>query len=137
MPKRKPYRVKVIDPGHVYDLPSLDGVHPQILTFVKRFDPNDPARFPGNENSHPGTTLQAVLRVLIDRIDYLDNQIPHENNSAIRRNLINSLWLLEDRAAQRHGYSFDFTLDDMMNIPMCSCCGHVVCPSLGNASKGH
>ena len=127
--------LEIIDPGHKYRLPSLDGPWPQILTFVKRFDPADPSKFPGNTDAYPGTTLQSVIRVLIDRIDYLQNQVPHGNNGVVRMQLVNSLWLLEDRAAERHGYSFDYRPEDMLEMPMCPHCGHVVCKKLGNAIK--
>lgn len=125
----------ILDPGHIFELLTLDGELAQTLTFVKRFDPERPKKFPGNANAHPGTTLQSVIRCLIHRIDYLQNQIPHSNNLAIREYLMRCLWLLEDRAAQRHGYSFDFRVEDMLEMPMCSHCGHVVCPELGNVFR--
>lgn len=128
---------KVLDPGHRYQLLILDGTpdDEKCLTFVKRHDAENPSRFPGNTNSYPGTTMQSVIRCLVERIDYLQNQIPDENNVAVRRNLINSLWLLEDRAARRHGYDFDFRPEDMMEMPMCPHCGHVVCKELGNTNS--
>lgn len=122
----------VKDPGHVYELPHLDGEGSQTLTFVKRHDPAHPKRFPGNSNSHPGTTLQAVIRAMLERVEYLQNQIPHKNNLGVQVRLLEILWLLEDRAAERHGYDFDFRVGDMDKMPMCPHCGHVVCPELGN-----
>lgn len=124
---------KVIDHGHEYELLTLDGEMAQTLTFVKRFDPNDPTKFPGNFNAHPGTTMQSVIRCLIERIDYLENQIPHLNNEMVRMNLVNCLWLLEERAAERHGYGFDLSPEAVLSMPMCNHCGHVVCRELGNA----
>ena len=126
---------KVIDPGHKYELLTLDGKLRQTLTFVKRHDPKHPERFPGNKNSYPGTVIQSVVRCLINRIDYLQNQIPHKNNPAIRNYLMKILWLLEDRAAERHGYDFDYRIGDMDKMPMCKHCGHVVCKKLGNAKR--
>lgn len=127
--------MKVIDPGHQYQLLTLDGELEQILTFVKRHDPSNPDRFPGNTESHAGTTMQSVIRCLIERIDYLQNQIPHRNNIAVRQFLVNSIWLLEERAAERHGYDFDYRPEDMLEMPMCAHCGHVVCKELGNAKR--
>ncbi len=124
---------KIIDPGHKYELLTLDGDLKQQLTFVKRFDSKDPTRFPGNKNAYPGTTLQSVIRCLIERIDYLQKQIPHPNNLAIREMFVRQLWLLEDRAAERHGYSFELLPEETLTQPMCPHCGHVVCPELGNA----
>lgn len=56
--------MKVIDPGHVYDLRSLDGEQLNRLVFVKREGPS----YPGNVGHYPGTTMQEVLRALIDRL---------------------------------------------------------------------
>lgn len=123
----------IIDPGHIYKLLTLDGDLEQTLTFVKRCDLDHPERFPGNFNAHPGTTLQSVIRCLIERVDYLQNQIPDRNNEAVRVKLLDCLWLLEERAARRHQYAFDFHPSEMASVPMCPHCGHVVCPELGNA----
>lgn len=126
---------KVIDPGHIYELFTLDGELLQTLTFVKRHDPEHPERFPGNTNSHPGTTLQSVIRCLLDRVQYLNNQIPHQNNFTLIVYLERCLWLLEERAAERHGFSFELRPEDMAVMPMCPHCGHVVCKQLGNAHR--
>lgn len=125
----------IIDPGHKYELLTLDGEVEQILTFVKRCDLEHPERFPGNTNAYPGTTIQSVIRCLIERIDYLQNQIPDSNNLAVREMFLRQLWLLEERAARRHGYSFEYRPEDMDKMPMCPHCGHVVCHQLGNANK--
>ena len=117
----------IIDPGHKYELLCLDGEINQNLTFVKRHDTEHPERFPGNTESYPGTTLQSVIRCLCDRIDYLQNQIPDGRNPAIKRKLEECIWLLEDRAAERHNNDFDFRVEDMLQMQMCKHCGHVVC----------
>lgn len=129
----KPY--ETLDAGHRYKLLALDGHLDQVLTFVKRFDPSDPSKFPGNTSAYPGTTLQSVIRVLLDRVNYLQNQIPHQNNLAVSNYLRRALWLLEDRAAERHGYGFECRVEDMDTMLVCSHCGHVVCEKLGNALK--
>lgn len=127
--------MKVIDTGHKYELLTLDGDLVQTLTFVKRFDAEHPEKFPGNINAYPGTTIQSVVRALVDRITYLQNQIPHKNNPAIKQRLLEILWLLEDRVAERHGRDFDYRVEDMDQLPMCKHCGHVVCKELGNSKK--
>lgn len=135
--KRDNMEFKVIDPGHKYELLTLDGNarFRQFLTFVKRFDPEHPEKYPGNTEAYPGTNIQSVVHALIERIDYLQNQIPHKNNIAIRRKFLEILWLLEDRAAERHGRDFDYRPEDMDKMPMCKHCGHVVCPELGNCKR--
>lgn len=125
----------VVDAGHTYNLLTLDGDLEQTLTFVKRFDPTNPSRFPGNTNAYPGTTMQSVIRCLIERIDYLQGQIPHVNNLEVRDNLLESLWLLEQRAAERHGYPFMISQDEAYSLPMCQHCGHVICIQLGNSKE--
>lgn len=51
--------MRVVDPGHVYDLVSLDGGQVHRLTFVKRLG----ERYPGNVGfPHAGTNMQEVLR---------------------------------------------------------------------------
>jgi len=42
-----------------------------------------PERFPGNTNSYPGTTLQSVIRCLINRLDYLQGQVRCKENAAL------------------------------------------------------
>ncbi len=117
--------MKVIDPGHVYELESLDGEFPQTLTFVKREGP----KFPGNVGHHPGTTLQDVLRALLDRMHYLQNQIPCEENHQVITDLEDAIYVLEARAAARHGRSLEgIAYTDVVNgNAKCPVCGHIGC----------
>lgn len=119
--------MKVIDPGHHYALAALDkpaGVAEsyELLKFVKR----EGEGYPGNAGHHSGTNIQEVLRALIDRVKYLDKQIPHDSNTVIVMNLRNALWLLECRAAERHGRKKPRYIDIELE-PTCSTCGHVGC----------
>jgi hypothetical protein len=119
--------MKVIDPGHMYLLTRLDvgtGYMGTMLTFVKRCGP----KFPGNTGgNYPGTTLQNVLRALCDRMRYLQNQVWAAENVVILFALRLSIWLLEFRAARRHGRSYFHGLDFAEKSPMCSECGHTDC----------
>ncbi len=116
----------VIDPGHVYDLASLDGGEPIRLTFVKRCEP--PERYPGNYNAHPGTTLQEVMRALIERCGYVNGQIPCAETQAVAGLLETAILLLEVRAARVHNRSLDLAeLAGIDRLPTCSRCGHVDC----------
>lgn len=151
--------MKELDPGHVFELTSLaprpceGGAHgdpsrcaehgglyieadghcrrqlsrPSTqLVFVKRQGP----KFPGNVGEHPGTTTQEVLRALIARTIYVDQQEPSEVNRHVLKQLRTSIVLLEQRAAMRacRGLSEAF-----LNSPepelfaTCSTCGHVEC----------
>jgi hypothetical protein len=59
--------MKVIEPGHIYDLHQLDGDgSPLRLVFVNRED-----------TKHPGTQTQEVLRVNIDMLECLVDRTNH------------------------------------------------------------
>jgi len=113
--------VKVLDNGHVFELDHLDGDGTQILTFVKR----EGEGFPGNVGSYEGTNIQEVLRALLSRVQYLDNQIPDENNQYVVAHLRMALRRLETRAAIRHNRPNPAFLPNLEDMPVCSECGHI------------
>ena len=131
--------MKVIDPGHLYELYQLDQPDdgheddPQILMFVKRVGPE----YPGNEGpAHHGVTTQEVIRVLIDRMIYVNGQKQHELNADVILKLRKCLYLLEVRAAEMRGYelppwgpfpSEGWLMADIENEPTCHTCGHIRC----------
>ena len=120
--------MKILDVGHRYELLCLDGNKKQILQFVKRHDTKKPWRFPGNNNSYPGTTMQDVLHCLCNRIRYLESQIPCTENEAILHNLQQCLFLLEQRAARRHGLELPNVKIEWFELKkLCPKCGHTVC----------
>lgn len=93
--------MKAISPGHIYDLDILDNEEPrskliQMLTF------RCSAKIHGPNRAHPGVTCQEVLRVLIDRVKYLEAEKPHEVNENIINALRIALMLFEKRALERH-----------------------------------
>lgn len=94
--------MEILDPGHFYKLAQLDvdqcAVESVRLLFVKR----EGLGYPGNTGNHPGTTLQEVFRVCIDRLQYVDRQISHRCNEAAIANLRQCILILETRAAERH-----------------------------------
>jgi hypothetical protein len=116
--------MRVIDPGHEYDLDSLDGEQSNHLVFVKR----EGAGYPGNVGHHPGTTMQEVLRALIDRAVYVNDQIFSEETSEAIEHMKRAIILFELRAAKRHGRDLQWTDDEMfLGIGKCKKCGHVGC----------
>lgn len=118
--------MKIIDPGHAYELDILDGDRrfPETLIFVKREGEN----YPGNVGHHPGTNLQEVLRVLIDRVKYLDTQIANRRNQTVLYCLRSSIFELEMRAAERHNRVLPlFNMDRIEEMPTCEFCGHISC----------
>src|ERR1700674_5594086 len=85
--------MKIIEPGHIYELNSLDGERREVETirFVNRE--------PGTE--HPGTQTQEVLRALIDRTMHCDNCLRWAGNDKIIYHLRMALALHEARAIER------------------------------------
>ncbi|SRR6266446_263348 len=96
--------MKVIEPGHVYELDHLDGKNKQRITFVNR-----------EGNPHEGTQTQEVLRmtidimeVEIDRTNHCDACERWEGNDRIIKALSESqrqmrlaILLHEQRAMER------------------------------------
>lgn len=114
----------VIDPGHVYSLDSLDGPLEQILAFVKR----EGAKYPGNVGHHPGTTMQEVLRALVERAEYVNRQQPCAETELAIGQLKSALYLFEVRAARTHGRTLGLPLlDVVLGTAKCEMCGHVAC----------
>lgn len=115
--------MRVIDPGHVYELDSIDGGEPQRLVFVKREGP----RYPGNIGHHPGTQMQEVLRALIERARYVQAQIPCAETEGAIRAMQLALMLMEIRAKRVKGKSFEGHMQFIERLPTCKTCGHVLC----------
>jgi hypothetical protein len=120
----------ILDKGHEYFLDTYDSdqySRSPILTFMKRRGEG----YPGNTSSYPGTNCQEVLRALIDRVKYLDGQIPCKENKQIVFHLRSALFLFEDRAAYRHGKRLDLNYlkitDNIEDVPHCQTCGHIQC----------
>lgn len=125
--------MRELDPGHLYELTVFDRVRlfptkhlyePLWLRFVKRAGPG----YPGNEGVYPGTNLQETLRACIARFQYLDQQIPHWINRQSIHLLRTILWMLEHRAAERHGRALVLNrASEIEKMEFCSSCGHIEC----------
>lgn len=97
--------MRVLEPGHVYELTVLDGDEPVILRYVNRES--------GTE--HSGTQTQEVLRTMIDalettvdRTNHCDGCLPWLGNERIikamteaQRQLRLALLYHEQRAMER------------------------------------
>jgi hypothetical protein len=116
--------MRVIDPGHEYELTALDGGGPQRLVFVKRVGPN----YPGNGDARPGLLTQEVIRALIDRCLYMNNQGSCVETDGIIADLRSALYRFEVRAARCRGHAIELpTIDGIERIPTCPKCGHIQC----------
>src|SRR5258708_5788933 len=85
------WNMKIIEPGHVYQLQHFDGTGSSLLVFVNRE--------PGTE--HEGTQTQEVLRALIDRTQHCDQCLRWAGNDTIIEHLRMALVLHEARALER------------------------------------
>lgn len=127
--------MKVIDPGHSYDLDHLDDCiadvtrSPTHLHFVKRIGD----KFPGNTgHSCSGTITQEVIRALIDRTEYVNGQREHARNGRVLHHLREALRELEMRAAEERDADpatlFRIVVAAKPELmPACRECGHVQC----------
>jgi hypothetical protein len=119
--------MKVLDPGHEYTVDNIDGGEGSCsyLRFVKR----EGDQYPGNVGHYPGTNIQEVCRVLIDRIKYLDGQIPCVENLRALDSLRHVIYLMERRAAFRHHRSLseEGVFWNIETKPTCKVCGHIEC----------
>lgn len=133
----------ILDPGHEFLLDNLDVTgeysYVQTLYFVKRCGPG----YPGNVGCHSGTTVQEVLRAVIARLKYCDNQIQHHANSVAIEGARRGIFALEARAAERHRRSLDtlglkqvatdaygapmYDVGNIEDLPVCAECGHIGC----------
>lgn len=127
--------MRVLDKGHKYTLATLDGQGISwLLQFVKREGPN----YPGNVGHYPGTTTQEVLRALIDRMKYVDQQKRHRTNELVLTHLRWSLYELEWRAAKEAGLSgLPYIQKDIIELlPTCNICGHLTAWCNGERHNG-
>lgn len=83
--------MKALNKGNVYSLNNSDGGSKQIVSFVNRNE--------GQENQ--GTNNQEVLRMLINRVKFLDSQINWTGNAEILKHLRLALVLHESRHLER------------------------------------
>lgn len=123
--------MKVLDPGHMYDLDELDRNHSSLPGVVLRFVKREGDGYPGNTGTYPGTTVQETLRVLIHRLWYIENQINDPANWVAIRSLRKGLYVLEERAARRHHLKWTKAWDPHIRweeVPHCACHGHWLCP---------
>lgn len=129
--------MKEVDLGHEYLLDSYDGGKPIRLVFVKR----EGEGYPFNVGHHPGTNCQEVIRALIARVKYLQQQVPCEENERVIADLRSCLWAFEQRAAKRHGrasvlpWQEQYQSVPVEEQPTCANCGHIGCAGIGHRAS--
>jgi hypothetical protein len=120
--------MRVDRPGHCYGMRVYDhdgkGSDHDPIRFMYRVGP----KYPGNTGKpHPGTNLQEVLRVCINRTQYLDNQEHHWINTVGIGCLRLFIFLLEIRASERHKRILHpmFLQKQIEIYDACKKCGHL------------
>lgn len=96
--------MKVITTGHKYELDHLEsyglpGCPVQTLQFIEKVPVTEGAKELRTVND--GTTNEEVLRVLIDRVQYLNGKFPCRENAIVLTKLEEALLWLNARTAKR------------------------------------
>ena len=88
--------MKVIDEGHKYELDHVVTNGHEKITFIKRS-----GKQVQHDEQYPGTNSQELLRVLIDRTKYLNDQLTCDESGDILYYLRQALFIYEARAYRR------------------------------------
>ena len=91
--------MQVITTGHKYELASFEGGPSQSLQFIEKVPTAEGSKELRTVND--GTTNEEVLKVLIDRLQYLNGIFPCRENAIVITKLEESLMWLNHRTAQR------------------------------------
>lgn len=91
--------MKTLTTGHRYELASFESGPPQVLQFIEKIPASDQSGQLITVND--GTTNEEVLRVLIDRMQYLNGKFPCRENALVITKLEESLMWLNKRTADR------------------------------------
>lgn len=111
--------MRIIEPGHVYEVDNADGPGVQRVEFVRRRD----AVGEPTEQRRPGILTQELLRVCIDRTLYLYAESPCAEDTEIIEALRLALTRYETRAARR-------TIEKLSKpeeADVCPVCHHILC----------
>lgn len=116
--------MKVIDPGHEYQLDGVGGYPPQHIVFVK----NEGKKYPGNVGFHGGVITQELLRVCIDRTKYLNDQGSCMETELALSAMRQALAWYEVRAARCRGTYIEGDHASALDAAeVCPTCGHNQC----------
>jgi hypothetical protein len=96
--------MKVLTPGHRYELANFeDPESSQEIQFIEKENVPDP-KVPYSHTLttiHDGTTNEEVLRVLINRLNFLGMKLPSRENAIATTRLEEALMWLEKRTRDR------------------------------------
>lgn len=92
-------QMQVITTGHKYELASFEGGPAQTLQFIEKVPTAEGSKELRTVND--GTTNEEVLKVLIDRLQYLNGKFPCRENAIVITKLEESLMWLNKRTSDR------------------------------------
>lgn len=94
--------LKILTIGHRYELPNFDKPENpgQIIQFIEKL-PTPVNTGTELRTVNDGTTNEAVLEVLIDRIQYLNSKFSSRENAIVITHLETALLWLEKRTRDR------------------------------------
>jgi hypothetical protein len=121
--------MEITDPGHSYRLRLYwpDG-GTSYTTLPIHFIKKEGEKFPGNVGSYSGTLTQEVLRALIDRLLYVNNQKHSRYTSLAIAALRMAFYELEQRVRdERDQPVLDVDIDFIEHYAACNVCGHIIC----------
>lgn len=98
--------VNVIDPGHSYELKNFEAEGSQTLNFIKKEKDEETGEF---KTVQDGTTNEAVIAALIDRLGVLNGKMHSEHNDLALNHLTQALDALNKRTAEREARGVEGT----------------------------
>lgn len=95
--------MKVVKEGHVYELANIEEDTHQIVQFIhKDIDDDSTDRDTTNlKTITDGTSNEEVLKMMINRMNYLQRKMPCEENVSVIANLEKALESLTKRTQRR------------------------------------
>ncbi|WP_299134602.1 hypothetical protein [uncultured Tenacibaculum sp.] len=91
--------MEILTQGHKYELEGFENKNnTQTIQFIEKTPVGDTTEL---QTINDGTTNEAVLEVLIDRMNYLQGKFPCRENAIVITKLQESLMWLEKRTADR------------------------------------
>ena len=95
--------MKVLTEGHKYELENFDVPQRpgQVIQFIEKMQYSKDEATGQLTTVNDGTTNEDVLKVLIDRMVFLQAKCPCRENAVVLTNLETSLMWLEKRTADR------------------------------------
>lgn len=91
--------MKVSTIGHKYELASFEGSGSQVIQFIEKIPATEGSKDLITVND--GTTNEEVIKVLIDRVQYLNGKFPCRENSIVITKLEEALMWLNKRTSDR------------------------------------